>query len=143
MPHLCFRISESLGDSEVGPFVDRVTELYADVMDTGTGHVAVTVRDDDTLTLGRADPGEVVAVLDADIRAGRSAEQRRELATAIIDELADRWGVPAANTYVVYTEHPGEDFHLEAGPLASWSVGEGGGDDNEDEDEDERSPDAG
>jgi len=123
MPHLQFEISEPL-DGPVEPFAAWATELYADVMETGTGHVAVTVRDGARLSLGRAGADEPVAVLNADIRAGRSADQRRELAAAVIEELEKRWGVPSENTYVVYTEHPGEDFHLEEGALKSWSDSE-------------------
>lgn len=124
MPHLSFEVSEPLEENDVEPFAEWVTELYAEVMNTGTGHVAVTVRDDAALAMGRAEAGEPVAVLDADVRAGRPFEKRRELASAVIEEMEDRLGVPAENTYVVYTEHAGEDFILAEGPLASWSVEE-------------------
>jgi len=120
MPHLQFEVTESV-DGTPERFVEWVTERYAEVMETGTGHVCVTVRDRAVLSLGRAGADEPVAVLNADIRAGRSADQRREFAGAVIETLGDRWGVPAENVYVVYTEHPGEDFHLAEGPLDSWS----------------------
>lgn len=29
--------------------------------------------------------------------------------------------VTAEHCYVVYTEHPGEDFHLTEGPLEGWA----------------------
>ncbi|MFC7165559.1 tautomerase [Halospeciosus flavus] len=122
MPHLQFETTVDLDDDETAPFTDWVTELYAHVMDTGTDHVAVTVRNHPAaaLSLGRAGPDEPVAVVNADVRAGRSADQRRELAESLVGELDARFGVPTANCYVVYTEHPGEDFHLAEGPLASW-----------------------
>jgi phenylpyruvate tautomerase PptA (4-oxalocrotonate tautomerase family) len=121
VPHLQFEVSEPLAATTVDTLVEWATDRYATTMDTGTGHVAVTVRDDATLAMGRADPDAPVAVLNADVRAGRSATQRRDLAVAVVDYLHDHLGVPAANVYVVYTEHPGEDFHLAEGPLASWS----------------------
>jgi phenylpyruvate tautomerase PptA (4-oxalocrotonate tautomerase family) len=124
MPHLQFEVSGPLDGGAVEPFAEWTTELYADVMETGTGHVCVTVRDGARLSLGRAGTGEPVAVLNADIRAGRSADQRRALAEAVIKTLGERWGVPAENVYVVYTEHPGEDFHLDEGRLDSWSDSE-------------------
>jgi|AntRauTorcE11898_2_1112593.scaffolds.fasta_scaffold13028_2 phenylpyruvate tautomerase PptA (4-oxalocrotonate tautomerase family) len=127
MPHLQFELTESVSDSEAQSFVLWVTDLYSDVMDTGTGHIGVTIRDEATIALGRADPDKPVAFLNGDIRAGRSFEQRRELAVTIMDELADRWGVPTENTYVIYTEHPGEDFLLREGALDSWSAKEGDG----------------
>lgn len=125
MPHLQFELTDALTDEAIDAFADWATDRFATVMATGTGHVAVTVRDGVALHLGRADDGPV-AVLNADIRAGRSADQRRDLAEAVIAELADRWDVPPANTYVVFTEHPGADFHLEEGPLSGWSADEAG-----------------
>lgn len=123
MPHLRFEVTEPL-DGSVEPFAEWAADLYAEVMDTGTGHVAVTVREEATLSLGRAGADEPVAVLNADVRAGRSADQRRDLAVAVIEQLGERWGVPAENVYVVYTEHPGEDFHLQEGTLDAWTADE-------------------
>lgn len=126
MPHLQFETTVTLDADRRRSFTDWVTELYAHVMDTGTGHVAVTVREHPStaLSLGRADPDEPVAVVNADIRAGRSADQCRELAESLVGELDSRFGVPAENCYVVYTEHPGGDFHLSEGPLESWASDE-------------------
>jgi len=124
MPHLQFEVSEPLADDAVDGFIERVTGLFVEHMDTGTGHVAVTVRDDAGVALGRAAADEPVAVLNADVRAGRTADQRRALAADCIAALADRLGVPPANCYVVYTEHPGADFHLDEGPLDAWDAGE-------------------
>lgn len=122
MPHLQFELSESPAPDERRRFVEWVTDRFAEVMETGTGHVAVTVRESvGDLSLGRAPDGEPVAVLNADIRAGRSSEQRREFATSVIERLDARFDVPAEHCYVVYTEHAGEDFHLAEGPLAGWS----------------------
>jgi hypothetical protein len=86
------------------------------------GHIAVTIRerDDANLALGRVGKNEPVAVVDADVRGGRSADQRRAFATVVIGELEARLSIPAANVYVIYTEHPGEDFHLAEGSLRSW-----------------------
>lgn len=124
MPHLQFEVSESLDKSEIESFVDWVTSCYSDLMETGTGHIGVTVRDGATLALGRADADEPVAFLNADIRDGRSFEQRRNLAVTIMNELNDRWNIPIENIYVIYTEHSGEDFHLQEGALTSWAAEE-------------------
>ena len=119
-------MTERLDRAEVASFADRITALYAEIMDTGTGHVGVTVRDGASLALGRADADDRIAFLNADVRAGRTAEQRRELAVAVMGELNERWEVPTENVYVIYTEHPGEDFHLREGSLSSWSSDEAG-----------------
>lgn len=127
MPHLQFELSESVSGEEAESFVNWVTELYSDVMDTGTGHIGVTIRDEATIALGRADPDEPVAFLNGDIRSGRSFEQRRELAVTIMEELADRWAISTENMYVIYTEHKGEDFLLREGALQSWDAEEADG----------------
>lgn len=128
MPHLQFETTESLEAAQKRTIAEWVTEYYAELMETGTDHVGVTVRDEAFLTLGRAATDEPVAFLNADIRAGRSPEQRRELAEAVVGTLAEHWGVPRDNIYVVYTEHEGSAFHLEEGALASWSDAEADGD---------------
>ena len=125
MPHLRFETTAE-PDDRTG-FAAWVTEQFADVMETGTGHVGVSirVRDAADLALGRASGGEEVVLVDADIRAGRSEKQRRELAGSIIESVSRRWNVPEANVSLVYTEHPGRDVHLVEGALASWDETEG------------------
>lgn len=123
MPHLQFELNTTLDASDRRALTEWTTERYGEVMETGTGHVAVTVRSVDSLTLGRAPEGEAVAVLNADVRAGRSLEQRERFASEAIERLA-ALGIPAAHCYVVYTEHPGEDFLLAEGTLDSWTESE-------------------
>jgi len=123
MPHLQFELNTTLDPSDRRALAEWATERYGEVMETGTDHVAVTVRSVDSLTLGRAPEGEPVAVLNADVRAGRSLDQRERFAAGAIERLA-AVGIPAAHCYVVYTEHPGEDFLLEEGTLGSWTESE-------------------
>lgn len=125
MPHLQFEVTGELPAATKRDFRTWVAERYAEEMDTTTGHIAVTIREHEAanLSLGRAANGPV-AVVNADVRGGRSAEQRRAFAERVIAELASRFSIPETNTYVVYTEHPGEDFHLAEGSLRSWSPGD-------------------
>jgi 5-carboxymethyl-2-hydroxymuconate isomerase len=120
MPHLRFETTSAPVDR--AGFVEWVTAEFADAMETGTGHVGVSIRvcDRSELSLGRAASDEDVVLVDADIRAGRSEEQRRTLATSIIESVSERWSVSASNVYLVYTEHAGRDFHLAEGALTSW-----------------------
>lgn len=122
MPHLQFEVSADLPAETKREFTAWVTDRYAETMDTTTGHVAVTIREPESvnLALGKAGKDEPVAVVNADVRGGRSADQRRAFAEAVLGELESRFHVPASNVYVVYTEHPGEDFHLAEGALESW-----------------------
>lgn len=127
MPHLQFDITIDPAPRETTRFTAWAREQYADVMDTGTGHIAVTVHPcaPTQLSLGRATPaGADVAVMNADVRRGRTLDQRREFATTVMEELHDRWGIPTDHMYVVYTEHPGADFMLREGPLDSWEPGD-------------------
>lgn len=127
MPHLQFEINRTVADSEKISFAERVRQLFAQVMDTGTDHISITIREFGTynLSIGRAKhPEQGVAVVNADIREGRSMEQRRALALGFMTLLNDFWGVPKDQLYVTFTEHKGEDFHLVERYLAGWQEGE-------------------
>ena len=96
-------------------------------MDTGTDHIGVTVRcyGRDDLVFGRAAQADGrIAFLNADIRLGRTKDQKRRLALAIMAEIERTWGVPQRSVYVIYTEHDGENFQLSDRVLPSWSPGE-------------------
>ena len=127
MPHLQFELNFTVPDAEKSAFADRITALFADIMDTGTDHTAVTIRCFGThdLSFGHAtDPEDGIAFVNADIRDGRTSEQKRTLSLGFIAELGERFGVPAANVYVVLTEHPGEHFQLHDRVLPTWAEGD-------------------
>jgi phenylpyruvate tautomerase PptA (4-oxalocrotonate tautomerase family) len=127
MPHLQFELNFTPTADEKRRFARAVVDHFARVMDTGTDHVGVTIRcyGPDDLHFGRAEqPGSRIAFLNADIRNGRTADQRRRLALAIIDELSRALRVPRRSVYVIYTEHDGESFQLEEKVLPSWTPGE-------------------
>ncbi|MXR40856.1 tautomerase [Halobaculum sp. WSA2] len=128
MPHLRFDLSVAVTDDERASFADWVAETYAEVMDTGTDHVGVSVVESDPQLAG-ADPGDPIALVNADVRVGRTVEQRHALARRLTDELGDRFGVPERTVYVVFTEHEGVDFVLGGEPLDDWDAGEGDGGD--------------
>lgn len=119
MPHLRFDLSVAVTDSERASFADWVAETYAEVMDTGTDHVGVSVVESDP-QLGGAAPEDPVALVNADVRVGRTEEQRHALARRLTAELGDRFGVPERTVYVVVTEHEGADFVLGGDPLDEW-----------------------
>jgi phenylpyruvate tautomerase PptA (4-oxalocrotonate tautomerase family) len=108
-------------------FAGAVIEHFSDIMDTGTDHIAVTLRcfAPEDLTFGRAAPsGSRTAFVNADIRLGRTQDQKRRLSLAFIDEIAKTWGVAREAVYVIFTEHDGENFQLSDRVLPSWSAGE-------------------
>lgn len=127
MPHLQFEINRSLVDKDKIDFAENVRQLFSEVMDTGTDHISISIREFGThnLSIGRADePHKGIAVVNADIREGRTMEQRRTLTLGFMDLLEDAWNIPKEQMYVTLTEHKGEDFHLQEKYLASWQEGE-------------------
>jgi phenylpyruvate tautomerase PptA (4-oxalocrotonate tautomerase family) len=127
MPHLSFDLNFSPAAEEKRRFAEAVVGHFAKIMDTGTDHIGISFRAYGRydLVFGRAEePEKGIAFLDADIRRGRTADQKRRLALAIMDELERTWRVPKRSVYVVYTEHDGESFQLDDRVLPSWTEGE-------------------
>lgn len=127
MPHLQFEINRELTDADKNQFAEQVRRLFADVMDTGTDHISISIREFGTynLSIGRVTQPELgVAVVNADIRKGRSMDQRRALTLGFIDLIGNSMNIPREHVYVTLTEHKGEDFHLFERYLVSWQEGE-------------------
>ncbi len=127
MPHLQFDLNFAPSAPQKGRFAEAVVRHFADIMDTGTDHIAITFRcyrKGDLVFRRAGKPAARMAFLDADIRRGRTADQKRRLALAIMAELRTAWKVPTRHVYVVYTEHDGENFQLDDRVLPSWSSGE-------------------
>jgi phenylpyruvate tautomerase PptA (4-oxalocrotonate tautomerase family) len=125
MPHLRFTLSFTPSGEEKQRFTAAVVAHFAEAMDTGTDHIAVSLAcgSAEDLRFGRAIAGRT-AFFDADLRKGRTADQKRRFALAAIAELRTTLGVPPENVYVIYTEHDGPDFQMHDGVLPSWSPGE-------------------
>lgn len=127
MPHLQFEINRRLDDDTKISFAEQVRGLFSRVMDTGTEHISISIREFGVhnLSIGRArKPEKGIALVNADTREGRTLEQRRELTLGFMDLLHATWGIPKEQMYVTLTEHRGEDFHLLERYLAGWEEGE-------------------
>jgi phenylpyruvate tautomerase PptA (4-oxalocrotonate tautomerase family) len=127
MPHLQFELNFPVAKEDKAHFAGAVIHHFSTIMETGTDHIGITFRihPHEDLVFGRAArSGGRVAFLDADIRLGRSKDQKRRLALAIIDELARRFGLAREAVYVIYTERDGEGFQLSDRVLPSWTPGE-------------------
>jgi len=127
MPHLQFEFNLNLTDSQKIGFAAQVRSLFSEIMDTGTDHISISIREFGThnLSIGRVtEPEKGVAVVNADIREGRSMAQRRALTLGFIELMHRSFAIPVAHMYVTLTEHKGEDFHLYEKYLASWQTGE-------------------
>jgi hypothetical protein len=126
MPHLQFELNFTPDRRSKVAFADAVRSRFASIMSTGTDHIGITFRcyAPGDLVFGRAGEDGQIAFLNADIRMGRSPDQKRRLALAIMDEMGKSWRVPREHVYIVYTEHDGPDFQLSDRVLPSWSPGE-------------------
>jgi 5-carboxymethyl-2-hydroxymuconate isomerase len=126
MPHLQFEINKKVSDDSKEEFVNQIRNTFSEVMDTGTDHIAISIREYDkySLTIGRADFKDDICLMNLDIREGRTIEKRRELALAYMEIIKENFGINQKNQYITFTEHKGEDFHLVEKYLASWETGE-------------------
>lgn len=127
MPHLQFEFNRTLTDTQKVAFAEQVRTLFSEVMDTGTDHISISIREFGTynLSIGRVkEPEKGVAVVNADIREGRTIEKRRTLTLGFMDLINKAFNIPVEHMYVTLTEHKGEDFHLFEKYLSSWHVGE-------------------
>ena len=127
MPHLQFEMNFAPTREQKASFARAVVDHFARIMDTGTDHIGITLRTcaPEDLVFGRAAGTDGrIAFLDADIRLGRTRDQKRRLALAVMGEIERAFGVPQRSVYVVYTEHDGESFQLSDRVLPSWTAGE-------------------
>ena len=127
MPHIQIEINQTLPDTRKTALAGEVKALFARVMDTGTDHIATSIREYGTynLDLGRVEDHTLgVALVNADLRQGRTLQQRRNLALGLIDLLNRMLGIPPDHAYVTLTEHKGEDFHLVERYLGDWQEGD-------------------
>ncbi len=126
MPHLRFDLNFVPSPDEKARFAAAVAQHFGRVMNTGTDHVAVSLRCGarEDILFGRAGDPARVALLDFDVRRGRTVGQKRELALAVLAELERIFRVAPLDAYLVYTEHDGPDFQMHDGVLPSWSAGE-------------------
>ncbi|XPV68590.1 MAG: tautomerase [Halarcobacter sp.] len=126
MPHLQFEINKKINNQTKDEFVNIIRKTFSEIMDTGTDHIAISIREYDkyNLTIGRANPKDDICLMNLDIREGRTIEKRRELALRYMSIVNELLGIDNRNQYITFTQHTGEDFHLVERYLASWASGE-------------------
>lgn len=126
MPHLQFEINKKVSDDSKEEFVNEIRNAFAQIMDTGTDHIAISIREYDkySLTIGRAEITDDICLMNLDIRVGRTIEKRRELALSYMEIVKENLGIDQKNQYITFTEHKGEDFHLVEKYLSQWETGE-------------------
>lgn len=126
MPHLQFELNKKISDETKEDFVIAIRESFAKIMDTGTDHIALSIREYSkyNLSIGRADFKDDICLMNLDIREGRTIQKRRELALSFMNIVKNHLGIQEKFQYITFTEHKGEDFHLVEKYLAAWEEGE-------------------
>ena len=126
MPQVQFELNKKVSNESKEEFITQIRESFATIMDTGTDHIAISIREYDkySLTIGRANINDDICLMNLDIREGRTIEKRRELALKYMEIIKENFGINEKNQYITFTEHKGEDFHLLEKFLANWETGE-------------------
>jgi phenylpyruvate tautomerase PptA (4-oxalocrotonate tautomerase family) len=111
----------------------RLGNLYAEIMQTTPDLVDVSIREleDGVWHCGYQEPVPG-AVLMAEIRRGRPAEQRARLAEALMDACVEALAVDPTQIAIEFTQHAGDEIYrklcvdgvLQGGLGKDWSVTE-------------------
>jgi len=108
----------------------RFGEIYSSVMNANINRLTVAIRESGEGGVWRCGDGEndprPAALLMCDIRRGRSAEQRAELARQLVEACMEIVGLREANLNLVFTQHAGDEmYHTLYGGLShDWRPGE-------------------
>lgn len=122
MPHLQFEVSKKLTKGSKEKFIEFVQLKFSKIMQTGTDHIAITIREmnAENLSLGRSIKNEAVCLMNLDIRTGRTRSQKKELVKTLIIGAESILGVKVKNQYVTMTNHAGEEFNFFEKSLTDW-----------------------
>ncbi len=108
----------------------KMSETYASMMQVDIRRISIAIRELGeggvwrTISAG-SDP-EAASVLMLDIRRGRGAEQRMDVARALCQDCIDLLGLSAERLNVEFTQHAGDEMYHPAlgGYSPEWSSNE-------------------
>ena len=122
MPHLQFDINKKLEKKIKQEFILFIEKTFSKIMQTGTDHIAITIREfeKENLSLGRANNFDHVCLMNLDIRLGRTENQKLELVRNFIIGVEKFFGVSKCNQYVTLTNHQGNEFNFYEKSLSDW-----------------------
>ena len=114
MPHLQFEINKKLEKKSKKEFIIFIEKNFSKVMQTGTDHIAITIREleKENISLGRAKNNDHVCLMNLDIRLGRTKKQQLELVKTFIIGVEKIFGINRNNQYVTFTNHQGIEFNF-------------------------------
>jgi phenylpyruvate tautomerase PptA (4-oxalocrotonate tautomerase family) len=124
MPYLQLDVCGSYAPDLKRCLAKRMGEIYAFKMQADVSRISVAIRELTQGSLWRCTPGEPyeAALLMCDIRKGRPAEQRAELAKALVDACIDLLGLRIEQINVEFTQHTGDEMYhpMRGGLSADW-----------------------
>jgi phenylpyruvate tautomerase PptA (4-oxalocrotonate tautomerase family) len=129
MPYLQLDLNGSCSADQKKRLAAKLCETYASLMQADIRRITVAIRELGEGGIWRTIDGELKAVsmLMCDIRSGRSADQRAELAKALIADCASVLGLREECVNVEFTQHSGDEmYHPGLGGFSpEWSPEEG------------------
>ncbi|HKL25670.1 MAG TPA: hypothetical protein VJ910_05530 [Desulfuromonadales bacterium] len=121
MPYLQLDVNGPFPAETKERLAKQLCETYARLMTMDIRRISVAIRE-----LGGGGPWRMIdgepepaAVLMCDIRRGRSAQQRLELARALCRDCADILGLDPNRLNVEFTQHAGDEMYHPT--LGGWS----------------------
>lgn len=125
MPYLQLDVSGPYPASVKQRLSERLCATYARVMNADVHRITVAIRELGEGGLWRIVDGEPapVSMLTCDVRRGRSAEQRLEVAEALCRDCVEVLGLRADRLNVAFTQHAGDEMYHPAlgGYSPEWS----------------------
>lgn len=129
MPYLQLDVNGQYEPELKAQLARRLCETYANMMSVDIRRISIAVRECGNGSVWRMVNGqpELVSVLMCDIRRGRSAELRLEVAKALCRDCIEILGLREDRLNVEFTQHSGDEmYHPTLGGYSpEWSEGEG------------------
>ena len=124
MPHLQFDINKKLDEGVKQKFISFVEHSFSEIMETGTDHIAISIREQEksNLSLGRANKNEDVCLMNLDIRSGRKKKKVEKLIKTLMVGVNKIFKIKVSNQYTTITNHPGDEFNLFEKSLSNWKA---------------------
>jgi phenylpyruvate tautomerase PptA (4-oxalocrotonate tautomerase family) len=128
MPYLQLDVNGHYPVEDKKRLAAKLCETYANLMSVDIRRISIAIRECGEGSVWRTVDGvpEPVSVLMCDIRRGRSADLRMEVAKALCKDCIDFLGLREDRLNVEFTQHAGDEmYHPTLGGYSpEWSEGE-------------------
>ena len=126
MPYLQFDLPGFYSAAVKRDFAARISRIYAETMQTSPEMVNVGFRELGGDNLWRCFDGEPrpVAVVQCDVRRGRTAAQRLALAQALTTAAAVAFDLPPSHIVVEFSQHAADEMYRDGSWGREWTPGE-------------------